>query len=76
MIFAGRTVLDWIARARSFGQQAVGVIDQIPQSNPVLQHLPESIISSGSFSSILISVILLALAAGGLGIALRRLLKN
>lgn len=76
MIIAGRTVLDWIARAKSLGQQAVSAIDQIPHSNPILQHLSESIISSGSFSAVLFGIIFLILAAGGLGFTLHRLLKN
>jgi hypothetical protein len=76
MIFAGRTILDWIARAKSLGQQAVGVIDNIPQTSPIIQILPESLTSSGSFSSILFGVIFLILAAGGLGFAIHRLLKN
>ena len=76
MIFAGRTILDWIDRAKSLGQQAVGVIDSIPRTSPITQILPESLTSSAWFSSIPVGTILLFLAAGGLGFAIHRLLKS
>jgi predicted anti-sigma-YlaC factor YlaD len=79
LVFAGRTVVEWIRGARILGQQAVGFVDDIPASlsttslNSVLQG---SAASAEPVSAIVLGSILIVVAIGGLALGIRHIFKN
>ena len=79
LIFAGRTILDWISRARSLGQQAVGVIDNLPtdiSTAPISHYLPDSLTSSDLIATLPLWTLLVVLGVGGLAFGLLRIFRN
>jgi predicted anti-sigma-YlaC factor YlaD len=81
VIFAGKTLLDWIGRIKSLSHQAIGAIDNIPStletSSLLNRLLPDTIASNHSLPSLSLgTLVMLLVLIGGLVYGIKRIFRS